>query len=230
MVNFLHNFNEDLKLDAKIRTSKYAHQFNLFLDGSGIGGAKVVETQAEYLAQRGLSSGTFTYLNGEPLAANARLFENRILDRDRPISEMVSEIKLTKTAGNHTITGGTFMSRSEAGDFNVITSYLGEYNDQPELINLSGYTKNGVTNRGAGYTNRNIKSNKTAIFLTDEIKLDKWNFDIGLRYETVSGRIENEKSASQIADNTGISQLDNVVWGTGEFQKEMFQQMILLLL
>ena len=219
MVNFLHNFNEDLKLDAKIRTSKYAHQFNLFLDGSGIGGAKVVETQAEYLAQRGLSSGTFTYLNGEPLAANARLFENRILDRDRPISEMVSEIKLTKTAGNHTITGGTFMSRSEAGDFNVITSYLGEYNDQPQLINLSGYTKNGVTNRGAGYTNRNIKSNKTAIFLTDEIKLDKWNFDIGLRYETVSGRIENEKSASQIADNTGISQLDNVVWGTGEFQK-----------
>lgn len=219
MVNFIHNFNDELKLDAKVRKSKYAHQFNLFLDGSGVSGAKSVETQAQYLAARGLSSGNFTYLNGTPLAANALLFENRILDRDRPLSELVSEIKLTKTAGNHTITGGTFMSRSEAGDFNVITSYLGEYNDQPELINVSGYTINGVTNRGAGYTNRNITSNKTAIFLTDEIKLEKWNFDIGLRYETVSGTIENEKSAAQIADNTGISNLDNVVWGTGAFQK-----------
>lgn len=219
MANFVHNISDDLKLDAKIRKSKYAHQFNLFLDGSGVSGAKVVETQAQYLAARGLASGSFTYLNGTPLAANALLFENRILDRDRPLSELVSEIKLTKTAGNHTITGGTYMSRSEAGDFNVITSYLGEYNDQPDLINLSGYTINGVTNRGAGYTNRNVKSNKTAIFLTDEIKLDRWNFDIGFRYETVSGRIENERSASQLVDNTGISKLDNVIWGTGSFQK-----------
>jgi iron complex outermembrane recepter protein len=219
MVNFIHNFNDDLKLDAKIRNSKYAHQFNLFLDGHGIGGAKVVETQAEYLAARGLASGTFTSLNGgATLPANALLFENRILDRDRPISELVTEIKLTKTAGNHTITGGTFMSRSEAGDFNVISSYLSEYNNSPDLVNLSGYTINGITNRGAGYTNKDITSNKTAIFLTDEIKLDNWNFDIGLRYETVKGRILNEKSSSQLVDNTGIAKLDNVTWGTGEYQ------------
>ena len=219
MVNFVHNFNEDLKLDAKIRNSSYEHQFNLFLDGHGISGAKVVETQAEYLAARGLTGGVFTSLNGGAvLQADARLFENRILDRDRPISELVSEIKLTKTAGNHTITGGTFMSRSKAGDFNVITSYLSEYNDQPELVNLSGYTQNGITNRGAGYTNKDITSNKTAIFLTDEIKLDNWNFDIGLRYETVKGRILNEKTASQLVDNTGITNLDNVTWGTGEYQ------------
>jgi iron complex outermembrane recepter protein len=218
MVNFVHNFNDDLKLDAKIRNSKYAHQFNLFLDGSGVSGAKVVETQAEYLAARGLTSGTFTNLNGTPLAANARLFENRILDRDRPISELVTDIKLTKTAGNHTITGGTFMSRSEAGDFNVITSYLSEYNNSPDLVNLSGYTVNGITNRGTGYTNKDITSNKTAIFLTDEIKLDNWNFDIGLRYETVKGRILNEKTSSQLVDNTGITKLDNVTWGTGEYQ------------
>ena len=218
MVNFVHNFNDDLKLDAKVRNSKYAHQFNLFLDGSGVSGAKVVETQAEYLAARGLTSGTFTNLNGTPLAADALLFENRILDRDRPISELVTEIKLTKTAGNHTITGGTFMSRSEAGDFNVVTSYLGEYSNRPDLVNLSGYTINGITNRGAGYTNKDITSNKTAVFLTDEIKIDNWNFDIGLRYETVKGRILNEKTSSQLVDNTGITKLDNVTWGTGEYQ------------
>ena len=217
LVNFVHNLSDNLKLDAKIRNSKYNHQFNLFLDGSGVGGAKAVETQQEYLTARGLSSGAFTYLNGTPLPSNALLFENRILDRDRPLSELVSEIKLTATAGVHTITGGAFMSRSEAGDFNVITSYLSEYNDQPKLINLSGYTINGVTNRGTGYTNRNIKSNKAALFLTDEIKLDKWNFDIGLRYEKATGHIENESSSSQKVANTGIAKMDYVNWGTGKF-------------
>ncbi|MDP2089467.1 MAG: TonB-dependent receptor [Flavobacteriaceae bacterium] len=219
MVNFVHNFKENLKLDAKIRKSKYDHQFNLFLDGSGVGGAKVVETQQEYLTARGLTGGSFKFLNGVTLPANALLFENRLLDRDRPLSELVAEIKVTNVVGDHTITAGTFASRSEAGDFNVITSYLSEYSNKPRLVNLTGYTVNGVTNRGTGYTNRNISSNKIALFLTDEIKLEKWNFDIGFRYENASGNIENERSSSFLVDNTGISKLDNVAWGNGNFQR-----------
>jgi outer membrane receptor protein involved in Fe transport len=218
MTNFVHNFNDDLKIDAKIRKSQYEHQFNLFLDGSGVSGAKAVETQQEYLAARGLTTGSFTKLNGTALPANARLFENRILDRNRPLSELVADIKLSYDTGNHTLTGGTFMSRSEAGDFNITTSYLSEYSNRPGLVNVSGYTVNGITNRGAGYTNRNIASNKLAFFLADEIKLDRWNFDIGVRYERASGDIENEKIASFLVDNTGIAKLDNVIWGTGSFQ------------
>ena len=219
MTNFKHNFSEDLKLDAKLRYSRYKHQFNLFLDGSGVSGAKAVETQAEYLAARGLSSGTFTYLNGQALASNALLFENRILDRNRPLQELVADIKMTKTANAHTLTFGTFMSRSEAGDFNVITNYLSEYNDRPELIELSGYSKNGVTNRGTGYTNNNISSNKIALFFTDEIKLDRWNLDFGLRYERASGDIEKEGNSSFLVDNTGIANLDNVRWGNGTWTR-----------
>jgi iron complex outermembrane receptor protein len=219
LTNFKHNFSDDLKLDAKLRYSRYKHQFNLFLDGSGVGGAKAVETQAEYLAARGLASGTFTSLNGQALPGNALLFENRILDRDRPLTELMADFKLTKTAGNHNITFGSFMSRSKAGDFNVITNYLGEYNDRPELVNLSGYTVNGVTNRGTAYTNRNINSNKVAVFIADEIKLDRWNLDFGIRYERASGDIENEGTSSYEVDDTGIANLDNVNWGNGTWTR-----------
>lgn len=219
LTNFKHRFSEDLKLDAKFRYSKYKHQFNLFLDGSGVSGAKAVETQQEFLEARGLTSGEFTYLNGQPLASDALLFENRILDRSRPLQELMADIKFTKTAGNHNITFGTFMSRSEGGDFNVITNYLGEYNDRPELINVSGYTVNGVTNRGTSYTNRNISSNKIAVFVADELKLDRWNLDFGVRYERASGDIEVEGVQSYVVDNTGIANLDNVTWGNGSYTR-----------
>ncbi|MCV6629871.1 MAG: TonB-dependent receptor [Flavobacteriaceae bacterium] len=220
MAQFKHNFNDNLKMDAKLRYSKYAHQFNLFLDGSGVSGSKAVETQAEYLAARGLDAATtFSYLNGQPLAANAKLFENRILDRSRPLQELVSDIKITKMVGKHTFTAGTFLSRSDAGDFNVITRYLSELNNRPELVEVSGYSENGVTGRAIAYTNRNITSNKIAVFLTDEIKLDRWNLDIGLRYERASGTIENEGKESYTVDNTGIANLDEVTWGNGAWTR-----------
>lgn len=218
MANFKQNFNT-FKLDAKVRYSKYAHQFNLFLDGSGISEARPVETQQQYLDTRGLAAETFTYLNGQPLSANARLFENRILDRNRPLRELMADIKFTKTVNAHNITLGTFLSRSEAGDFNVITRYLSEFNNRPRLVNVSNHTVNGVSNRGLGYQNRNISSNKVAVFLTDEIQLERWNFDIGIRVERASGDIENEGTSSFTIDNTGVDGLDNVTWGNGSFTR-----------
>jgi outer membrane receptor protein involved in Fe transport len=219
MTNFIHNFSDSFTIDAKVRKSKYDHQFNFFTDGSGVSGAKAVETQSQYKAARRLTSGNFTYLNGQALPANARLYENRIVDRIRPLDELVSEIKVIKKINNHTLTGGTFMSRSSAGDLNITTSYLSEYTNTPQLINLSGYTRNGVTNTGTSYLNRNLTSNKLAFFLTDQIKLEKWNFDFGIRHESVSGTIENEKTANFTSGNTGITGIDVVQWGTGAFQR-----------
>ena len=218
MTNFLHNFSDSFSIDAKVRKSKYNHQFNFFTDGSGVSGAKAVETQSQYKAARRLTSGNFTYLNGQALPASARLYENRIVDRIRPLDELVSEVKFIKKMNNHTLTGGTFMSRSSAGDLNITTSYLSEYTNMPQLINLSGYTKNGVTNTGTSYLNRNLTSNKLAFFLTDQIKLEKWNFDFGIRHETVSGTIQNEKTANFTTGNTGITGIDVVQWGTGAYQ------------
>lgn len=218
MTNFVHNFSDDFSVDAKVRKSKYNHQFNFFTDGSGVSGAKAVETQDQYKAARKLTSGNFTYLNGQALPANARLYENRIVDRIRPLDELVSEVKFIKKMNNHTFTGGTFMSRSSAGDLNITTSYLSEYANTPKLINLSGYTKNGVTNTGTSYSNKNLTSNKLAFFLTDQIKLEKWNLDFGIRHERVSGTIQNEKTANFTSGNTGITGIDVVQWGTGAYQ------------
>lgn len=218
LTNFIHNFSNSFTLDAKIRKSKYNHQFNFFTDGSGVSGAKVVETQDQYKAARKLTLGNFTYLNGLPLPANARLFENRIVDRVRPLDELVAEVRVIKKLDKHTITGGTFMSRSSAGDLNITTSYLSEYSNSPKLINLSGYTRNGVTNTAASYLNRNITSNKLAFFLTDQIEFKKWNFDIGFRHETASGTIRNEKTGTFNSGTTGIAGIDQVQWGTGAFQ------------
>lgn len=219
LANYIYNFEDDLKLDAKLRYSKYQHEFNFFLDGSGLADANVVETQAEYLAARNLSSGEFTYLNGEALASDALLFENRVLDRDRPIQELMADIKLVKAIDAHTFTLGSFMSHSEADDVNFITSYLSEYNDRPDLIDVSGYTVNGITNRGASYSNRSVISNKIAVYLADEIRLDKWNFDIGFRYERASGDVKIEGTESYEVDNTGIANIDNVMWGNGSYTR-----------
>lgn len=219
MTNFVHDFSDNFSIDTKIRKSSYKHQFNLFLDGSGLIGPKAVETQTEYKAVRNISTGDFTTLNGAALPADALLFENRILDRVRPLDELVSEIKLINKMGVHTVTAGTFMSRASAGDMNVTSSYLSEYSNRPGLVNLSGYTVDGVTNRGAGYSNKNVTSNKLAFFLTDQIKLDKWNFDIGIRHETASGTIQNEKTASfKMSTFAGNSKIENVTWGTGAYE------------
>ncbi len=220
MVDFKHIFNESFKLDAKLRYSNYKHQFNFFLDGSGVTGSKAVETQAEYMSARNINTGSFIYLNGQSLNSNARLYENRITDRIRPINELVSDIKVSKSFNNHNLTLGTFMSRSTAGDFNVTTRYLSEYNNQPELINLSGYSVNGVTKAGLGYVNRNISSNKIAIYLADEIKLERWNLDFGFRSETATGVIENEKTQTYNGvGNSGLANIDNIVWGNGYYQR-----------
>ncbi|MFC6268143.1 TonB-dependent receptor [Frigoriflavimonas asaccharolytica] len=223
MTNFVHDFSDNLKIDATVRKSNYKHQFNFFTDGSGVAGAKAVETQAQYKAARGITTGNFTTINGAALAANALLYENRIVDRVRPLDELVAEIKITNKMGVHTVTAGSFMSRSSAGDLNITTSYLSEYNNRPGLVNLSGYTVNGVTNTATGYSNKNITSNKLAFFLTDQIKLDKWNFDIGFRHETASGTIENEKTKEyNLAGTptaTGIAGIDKVIWGTGAYQR-----------
>ena len=235
LADFKHNFSESFKLNAKLRYSNYKHQFNLFLDGSGVSGAAPVETQAEYAALRlpaGTTDFTFTFDdNGQAVDANDRLFENRILDRDRPLRELVGDIKFTKEIGAHSITFGSFLSRSEAGDFNIITSYLGEFNNRPRLINLTytdpgsgetiNYTVNGISNRGAGYTNRNISSNKIAFFAADEIKLERWNIDFGFRIERANGIIENESTADFVVDespNIGTN-LSQVRFGNGDFTR-----------
>ncbi|MEL6821690.1 MAG: TonB-dependent receptor, partial [Calditrichota bacterium] len=198
-------FDNGWSLSAKARYANYAHQFNLFLDGDGV--HNVPETQAGYLADRGLVSGTFTYAStGQQLASGDLLFENRILDRDRPLEDIVSDAYITRkintSSATHNITIGTFNSFAKAGDNNWIYNILGDFRNAPEMVNLVATDTNGVTGEysiggyvdgsGRQTSNRHHSLRKSAVYVADEMVFDQFTFDIGARYENAKGFITRE--------------------------------------
>ena len=215
MADLKHNFGNNWKLHSKVKTAQYDHWFNLFLDGDGV--HNVPETQADYLTDRGLVSNgaVFTYVdNGQALGANDLLFQNRVLDRERPMQELVGEFNLTKTITSgeveHNITIGTYVSNTRAEDNNWIWNYLGDYSNSPRMVSLSAvdtfgnavqYSTDGFIS-GAQTSNRHHQSTKSAIYIADEIKGDRFSVDFGLRWERAVGFISRE---------TGV--------GTNTFQK-----------
>ncbi len=133
-------------LNAKLRYAQYDHQFNLFLDGDGIG-PNTPETQAEYLVNRGVdplaaATAQFSYAqSGQALAGGDLLFGNRTLDRWRDASDFSAELSVGRnlTVGNaeHQLTFGGFFANSQADDLNFITTYLGDFRNAPLLVNVT---------------------------------------------------------------------------------------------
>jgi len=204
MADLKHNFANDWKLQSKVKTAKYEHWFNLFLDGDGIN--NVPETQANYLSSRGLpADANLSYTDTDLALADSDLvFENRVLDRSRPMEELVGEFNLTKTINSgsleHNVTIGTYLSHTNAGDDNWIYNYIGDFSNSPRMVNINytdstgspvNYSTGGFI-RGNQTSNRYHQSTKTAIYLADEIKADKFSLDFGLRWERAHGDISRE--------------------------------------
>lgn len=198
-------FENDWELTAKARYANYSHQFNLFLDGDGT--HNVPETQSGYLADRGLASGTFAYAStGETLAGGDLLFENRVLDRDRPLEDIVSDAYLSKKivsgGTTHNFTIGTFNSFAKAGDNNWIYNYLGDFRNAPEMVTLTAVDTNGATveytsggyvnGSGRQTSNRHHSLRKSAVYAADEMVFENFTLDLGVRYENAKGYITRE--------------------------------------
>jgi outer membrane receptor protein involved in Fe transport len=142
------DLTSDWTLNAKIRYAQYDHQFNLFLDGDGIG-PNTPEAQAEYLANaaRGINpaaaaTAQFSYTEtGQALAGSDLLFGNRTLDRWRDAKDFSAELSvgrnLTVGSAEHTVTIGGFFSNSQADDLNYITTYLGDFRNAPKLVDVT---------------------------------------------------------------------------------------------
>ena len=200
------NFENDWKFVAKAKYANYAHQFNLFLDGDG--SHNVPETQAGYLADRGLPvDAIFRYAStGKVLGANDLLFENRILDRTRPLEDISANAYISKKVvlgkGTHNFTLGVFSSYAKAGDDNWIYNYLGDFRNAPLMVNLSyldstganvDYTSGGYVNgSGKQTSDRHHTLRKNAVYFADEMSWDKFSLDIGFRYEDAKGFITRE--------------------------------------
>ena len=198
--NLQHSFGNDWRLVSKAKAASYDHYFNLFLDGDGV--HNVPETQASYLSDRDLpADAVITYTDdGTRLAEGDLLFQNRILDRQRPMKELVGETYLTKTVGKHNISIGTFLANTDAGDNNWITNFVGDFRNAPRMVNINytdslgnnvAYSTGGFIS-GAQTSNRYHESSKVAFFVGDEFKGERFNLDVGVRWERASGVISRE--------------------------------------
>jgi outer membrane receptor protein involved in Fe transport len=239
-IAFDKELGNDWGVNGKARYASYHHVFDFFLDGDGL--VNVPETQAAFLnpaaagtrTTRGLPAGvltgTFTYDDtGEVLPANALLFPNRFIDRDRPADDMSIELNLTKgtTLGSfqHNFTLGAFYADAEAKDVNVTTMYLADFQNQARLVNLTLsdgtiISRDGLLNPGIGYVNNKHEAQRQAIYIADQMESEKFIFDIGGRFESIDGDIRRERSATFVTDPTtpNLSPVQrDVVWGNGEF-------------
>ncbi len=223
-------------LNGKFKYSDYKHKFGLWSDGDGV--INVPETLQSFLTNRGLGSlanASFTFVGGGAVPANYLLFANRITDRIRPATDFTGELNLTKklaTGGvDHAITLGGFYGRASAGDYNVTTTFLAEFNNTPRLVNLTVtnpltntptvVSANGLLNAGAGYVNNRHKAERLAAYLADQMKIgDRFNFDIGGRVERINGDISRERTSVVVTDATTANlstALRDVIWGNGGF-------------
>lgn len=216
MANLNHSFGDGWRLSTKAKAAKYDHWFNLFLDGDGT--HNVPETQSSYLTDRELpDNAVFTYTDdGTELAADDLLFQNRILDRQRPMEELVGETYLTKVIGDHSISFGTFLSNTKADDNNWISNFVGDFRNGSRMVDIAytdslgndlSYSTDGFIS-GAQTSNRYHESSKVAFFIGDEIELDKFNIDIGLRWERATGIISRETGVGSNTFNKGTVEAD----------------------
>lgn len=223
-------------INGRIKYSDYKHKFGLWSDGDGV--INVPETLQSYLTNRGLGSlanAQFTFVGGGAVPSNYLLFANRFTDRVRPAEDFSAELNLTKKletgSVDHAFTLGGFYGNASAGDFNVTTTYLAEFNNTPRLVNLvvtnpgtgaqTVISNGGLLNAGAGYVNNRHKAERYAFYVADQMKIgDRFNFDIGLRVEHINGEVSRERTSTVVTDSTTpnlSTALRDVVWGNGGY-------------
>ncbi len=226
MADFQKEIGSGWKLNAKVRSAKYQHQFNFFgTDGSGVN--PLTQDAFYRTIAPNATRAVYTYANDNTVVNSAaKMMQNNMTDRIRPMTDLSSLITINKefTTGaiNHNFTAGAFMSRTEVGDLNIQFRFLSEFNNQPKLVNLTTYDANNVATKFTinglasmpGYTNKTISSNKQAFYFSDEMQVGKLKVDFGMRTESING-IGNIEKTTRALNADGI----NVTWGNGAFDR-----------
>lgn len=214
-------FGDGWNFNSKVKIADYEHQFNLFLNGDGLGGLPFNTT--DYLNSLGYGDfvGSAVVTNvatGRVLSDTDLIYGNRILDRVRDADETTAEVNLSKTfevgGAEHTVTAGLFYADSEALDINYITTYAAEFSDQSPLVDIrvgDQILVDAGLVAGAQTNDRVISAKRTAFYLTDQIETDNWIFDLGFRTEKLDGDINIPSFSSVPFNITGKS---NIVAGS----------------
>ncbi|MCM4156728.1 TonB-dependent receptor [Gramella sp. AN32] len=230
MGDFNYDFEDDLRLKAKMRYANYDHNFALYVGGSGDNGNPItLDNYVESIAP-GNQGYTALYQGGAGSQINGSdlVIDNLHVDRLRPMTDYSGEVSMIKTIttandGSHNITLGSFVARTEAEDINYQYRVLTEFNNNPRLVNLSYtdaagdnviYSEGGLYNRIGQTANNFLSQNRLAFYLTDEMIFDRWRFDVGFRWEYTEG--ENNRGgiySETVYDNpeltTGLSDVQS---------------------
>jgi len=232
-------FNYDLKNDwkilAKVKVSDYVSDFALYVGANGAANTPVSMT--DYLNIHGYPNATninASYVGGTTLGANDRVIDNLHVDRNRPITDYTGEFSVTKKIENegveHNITAGTYLTYTEGEDNNYQFRALSAWNNEPQMVNLSFtdaggnnviLSDNGLTDRIGMTSNKFLSQERAAFYLTDEMIMNKWRIDAGIRVESQKARRENGAlSSMQVYDDNDLtSSLQNVKYATGAFTR-----------
>ena len=235
MGEFEYNLSKDLKFKSKAKMANYKHSFALYVGGNGANGGNPLSLN-QYVAEvaPGNTGFTASYHSGPAVGGSDLVVDNLHVDRIRPLTDYVGEASLTKKVktdgGSHNLTLGTFIGRSEADDINFQYRVLSEFNNNPRLIDINYtdadgnnviYSQGGIYNRIGQTSNRFLRQNRSAFYLTDEIIANKWRFDVGFRYEKTTGDFNNGSIVeTQVYDNPELSAgLANVRFADGSFTR-----------
>jgi len=238
--DFRKDFGDGWGVNARGNVGHYNTSFALFAGGDNV--QNLPTTQAAFLQayatpvgfNPATSTAAFTYANnGKPVPGANLLWADRVIDRIRPLSTATIEANLTKEikAGDwdHHLTLGAFAARTAAADINYGYSYLGDFANAPQLINLTVtntltgaqtiVTRNGLLDAGLQYTNNYARAKRYAVYGAEQASVGRWELDLGFRVEHLDGFVKREGSTAVKADTTpGLSPLiANVLTGNGAF-------------
>lgn len=232
LADFDYNLNDNLKFKSKVKYVNYQHNFALYVGGNGTYGNPITLNNYIAAVAPGNLGANATYQggSGEQINGNDLVIENLHVDRLRPMTDYSGEASLILNSdnGNHTYTVGTFLASTEAEDVNYQYRVLSEFNNNPRLVNLSYtdvgganviYSDGGLYNRIGMTSNNFLTQSRSAFYITDEMKFDRWRFDVGLRIESTKGTFRKGSiEESQVYSNTELtSALQNVQFADGSF-------------
>ena len=235
-MDFKKDLGDGWGFNGRANIADYHHTFALFSGGDNI--TNLPTTQNAFLQSYGYNpanyAGAFTYAaSGVAVPAANLLWGDRVTDRDRPLQSQTGELNITKSLvlgdWTHQFTLGGFFSHTEARDYDITYAYIGDFNDRPQLVNVTAtnlttgattiVARNGMVDAGLGYTNNYYDARRSAGYLADQIEVGNWVVDFGGRYESMTGTVRKEQTANYLTDTTpGLSSpLANVTWGNGKY-------------
>lgn len=229
---FVDDLGDGWGVNARGNIGHYDTSFALFAGGDNV--QNLPTTQAAFLQAYGYNpaqyTASFTFANnGAAVPANYLLWADRVIDRIRPLSTASGELNLTKDLRfgdwKHHLTLGGFVARTAASDIDYGYSFLGDFDNAPQLINATVtnnatgaqtiVTRNGLLDAGLQYTNNYAEAKRYAVYGADQTSVGRWEFDVGVRVETLDGHVRREGAAPVVTDTTpNLSPLlSTVLWG-----------------